>query len=94
MFRLSTGDDNYPLYINIPREGSIPEGYDARTYQIFHACGLANAAGMLLKLSAETYLGRISKRIWSAAENLVNGKNYVGTSMEDLEKNNKSLQWM
>ena len=45
---------------------------------------------MLLKISPQTFLGRVSQQAWSAAENLFNGKSYVGTSMGDLEKNNKN----
>ncbi len=47
---------------------------------------------MLLKISPKTYVGRFSQRLWSATENLLNGKAYEGTSMEDLEKNNKKYR--
>ena len=47
---------------------------------------------MLLEISPETFLGSLPQQLWSTAENFFNGEAYVGTSMGDLEKNNKNYR--
>ena len=88
LFQWSDGTDNYPPHLDVPHSGGIPKPYNAPKYEIFNACGLLNAGGMLIKITPNTFLGSFSQKIWSVAENLINGKGYTGISMADLEKHN------
>ncbi|KAG8531040.1 uncharacterized protein KY384_004397 [Bacidia gigantensis] len=89
LFHWSDGTDNYPPHLEVPRHGGIPKPYNAPQYEIFNACGLLNAAGMLVKITPKTFLGTFAQKIWSAAENLINGRGYQGISFAELEMHNR-----
>ena len=91
LFQWSNGEDGFPPHFDLlPSGGTIPKGYDARRTQIFSSCGLINAAGMLVKIVPDTFLGRVSLSIWSKAEDFFNGRGYEGVSIADLEMHNKN----
>ena len=84
----SDGKDNYPPHLKV-----IPtnDPYDVSQYEIFNRMGLYNAAGMLLKIVPENFLGSASLKAWSLFEGAVNGRNDTGASIKDLESRNQNM---
>ena len=84
----SDGKDKYPPHLKV-----IPtnDPYDASQFEIFNKMGLLNAAGMLIKIVPENFLGSASLKAWSLFEGVVNGRNDTGASIKDLESRNQNI---